>query len=161
MKKIQRLITRIGLTLLAGVLIGGGVLGSGKMTPHATAAAAGNGYVYYNSEDALYRVPTAGGTAQKLSENFSGDYLEATSKYLYFFESDDLSKLQRLSLTENNALISSFAGDKNILFYQIEGDYLYFLDDKGVIYRSPANAADDSQIKQIANNADTEFPDSL
>ncbi|KWX84864.1 hypothetical protein AMQ83_28185 [Paenibacillus riograndensis] len=158
MKKIQRLITRIGLTLLAGVLIGGAVLGSGKMTPHASAAAAGNGYVYYNSEDALYRVPTAGGTAQKLSENFSGDYLEATSKYLYFFESDDLSKLQRLSLTENNALISSFAGDKNILFYQIEGDYLYFLDDKGVIYRSPANAADDSQIKQIANNVDTEFP---
>ncbi|MNC13494.1 hypothetical protein D3C75_612430 [compost metagenome] len=30
--------------------------------------------------------------------------------------------------------------------------------ENGVIYRSLANAADDSQIKQIANNADTEFP---
>ncbi|KWX77446.1 DUF5050 domain-containing protein [Paenibacillus jilunlii] len=158
MKKIQRLITRIGLTLLAGVLIGGGVLGSGKMTPQASAAAAGNGYVFYNSEDVLYRVPTTGGTPQKIAEKFEGSYADATSKYLYFFDNNDSTKLQRVSLTEPDALISSFAGNKNIIFYEIVGDFIYFMDDKGVIYRSLANAADDSQIKQIANNADTEFP---
>lgn len=158
MKKIQRLTKRLGCILLAGVLISS-ALGVGKLTPHASAAAVDNGYVYYSSEDeALYRVPTAGGSAQMISEYFEGSYLDATSKYLYFFDNEDTSKLQRLSLTEPGALISNFAGDKDILYYQIEGDFLYFMDDNGVIYRSLADAADDSQIKQIANNADTEFP---
>ncbi|OKP98072.1 DUF5050 domain-containing protein [Paenibacillus sp. P46E] len=158
MKKIQRLAKRLGCILLAGVLISS-ALGVGKLTPHASAAAAENGYAYYSSEDgALYRVPTAGGSAQMISEYFEGSYLNATSKYLYFFDNEDTSKLQRLSLTEPGALISNFAGDKDILFYQIEGDFIYFMDDNGVIYRSLADAADDTQIKQIANNADTEFP---
>ncbi|WP_379152969.1 DUF5050 domain-containing protein [Paenibacillus sp. sgz5001063] len=158
MKKFQKLTKRIGSILLAGVLIST-ALGVGKLNSQASAAAAENGYVYYSTEDgALYRVPTAGGSAQMISDYFEGSYLDATSQYLYFYDNEETSKLQRLSLTEPDALISNFAGGKDVIFYQIEGDYLYFMDDHGVIYRSLANAPDDTQIKQIANNADTEFP---
>ncbi|WP_019911282.1 DUF5050 domain-containing protein [Paenibacillus sp. HW567] len=157
MNRMPRVVKRVLFTLLAGVLVSIGALGGGKLTPTASAASE-NGYVFYTSEDTLYRVPAAGGTIQKLAENFEGTDVEATDKYLYFLTGDSSSQLQRLSLTEADPLINSFAATKNIVFYLVEGDFLYFMDSTGKIYRSLANAADDSQIKQIVSNADIEFP---
>ncbi|MNC08155.1 hypothetical protein D3C75_557310 [compost metagenome] len=158
MNHYQHCAKRIFLTLLVSVLAIIGTAGGGLNIQHASAAASGNAYVYYVSDDDLYRVPSNGGSAQLITENFESVNSLSTKKYLYFMIDENSTSLQRLSLTEPSALITSFGGDKEILNYTIDDNYLYFMDTTGSIYRSPADAADESQIKQIIDNGDSNFP---
>ncbi|WP_310832994.1 DUF5050 domain-containing protein [Paenibacillus pedocola] len=157
MNDYQRYAKKFSLMLLVSVLTIIGIAGGGLNTLPASAASS-NAYVYYISDNDLYRVPSNGGSAQLITENFESAYSLSTNKYLYFMMDENSTSLQRLSLTEPSALITSFGGDKEILNYTINDNYIYFMDTTGSIYRSPADAADESQIKRIIDNGDANFP---
>jgi hypothetical protein len=157
MNGLQVHLKRTFFTLLTLLLAVAGTVGSSTQAPKASAAASAKAYVYYVSEDVLYRVSSDGSETLTIAENFDGSDLVSTGKYLYFSH-ENTPGLQRLSLADPDALITSFADDRNILKYLLDGDFFYFLDDTGSIYRTAANAEDDSQLKLIADNADVNFP---
>ncbi|WP_405112236.1 DUF5050 domain-containing protein [Paenibacillus sp. FSL K6-1217] len=156
MKALHLLSRKTGVLLLVLLLASLGTVGGGRQSHTAAAAASTKSYVYYVSDDVLYRVTTDGSETQKIAENYDGNGLDSTGKYLYFYYDDGMG-IQRLSLSDPDALITSFLGDRNILYYLFDGPYLYFLDDTGHIYRTLADADDDSQLTLIADNADVNF----
>ncbi|TVX99876.1 DUF5050 domain-containing protein [Cohnella terricola] len=97
--------------------------------------------VYYVSNGNLYRVKTDGSPSQMIRKNFEGVELKPAGDYLYYFYDNKSTTLLRLSLNESDskAQISNFGGDKRILHYVTDGDMIYFMDDKGGIYRASAN----------------------
>lgn len=156
MNGLPAYLKRTLFTLLTLLLALAGTIAGGSQTPTASAAASAKAYVYYISNEVLYRVTSDGSETQKIAENFDGSGLVTSGKYLYFYY-DNAAGLQRLSLTDPDALITSFGGDRNIAYYLIDGDYLYFMDDTGSIYRTSANAEDDSQLTLVADNANVKF----
>lgn len=156
MKALHLLSRKTGVLLLVLLLASLGTVGGGRPSHTAAAAASTKSYVYYVSNDVLYRVTTDGSETQKIAENYDGNGLDSTGKYLYFYY-DGAMGIQRLSLSDPDALITNFLGDRNILYYLFDGPYLYFLDDTGHIYRTLADADDDSQLTLIADNADVNF----
>ncbi|AKG34632.1 DUF5050 domain-containing protein [Paenibacillus durus] len=122
------------------------------------AAPSDDAYVYYVSNGDLYRVRTDGSPAQKIRENFDGVKLKPAGNYLYYLYDATSTTLLRLSLTDDKAKISNFGGDKRILHYITEGDLIYYMDDKGGIYRASANAERSTDGTLIADMADTNFP---
>ncbi|MEK4852552.1 DUF5050 domain-containing protein [Paenibacillus sp. FSL H7-0756] len=156
MKALYLLSRKTGVLLLALILASLGTVGGGRQSHTAAAAASAKSYVYYVSDDVLYRVTSDGSETQTIVENYDGNGLDSTGKYLYFYYDDGMG-IQRLSLSDPDALITSFLGDRNILFYLFEGPYLYFLDDTGHIYRTLADADDDTHLTLIADNADVNF----
>ncbi|MFD1907197.1 hypothetical protein ACFTAO_19375 [Paenibacillus rhizoplanae] len=76
---------KTGVLLLVLLLATLGTVGGGRESHTAAAAASAKPYVYYVSNDVLYRVTTDGSETQKIAENFDGNGLDSTGKYLYFF----------------------------------------------------------------------------
>lgn len=144
MNALKLLSRKLGCILLVLLLVTIGTAGASQ-TQTASAATAGKAYVYYVSNEVLYRVTTDGSETQKIAENFDGNGLMSTGKYLYFYY-ESIMGIQRLSLTDPDALITNFSGDRNIVYFLIDGDFLYFMDDTGSIYRTSANAEDDTQL---------------
>ncbi|WP_342422851.1 DUF5050 domain-containing protein [Paenibacillus sp. FSL E2-0178] len=155
MNALKLLSRKLGCILLVLLLVTIGTAGASR-TQTASAATAGKAYVYYVSNEVLYRVTTDGSETQKIAENFDGNGLMSTGKYLYFYY-ESIMGIQRLSLTDPDALITNFSGDRNIVYFLIDGDFLYFMDDTGSIYRTSANAEDDTQLTRVADNADANF----
>ncbi|QUL57640.1 DUF5050 domain-containing protein [Paenibacillus tritici] len=156
MRALQLLSRKTGLILLVLLLVTIGTVGGGGQTQTAGAAASAKAYVYYISDEVLYRVTTDGSETQKIAENFDGNGLTSTGKYLYFYYENAMG-IQRLSLSDPQALITNFSGDRNIVYFLFEGPFLYFLDDTGSIYRTLADAEDDSQLTLVADHADVNF----
>ncbi|NQX43997.1 DUF5050 domain-containing protein [Paenibacillus tritici] len=144
------------MVLLVLLLVTIGTVGSGGLTQTAATAASAKAYVYYVSDQVLYRVATDGSETQKITENFAGNGLTSTGKYLYFYYEDAMG-IQRLSLSDPEALITDYIVGRNILYYLVDGPFLYFLDDTGSIYRTLADAEDKLQLTLIADNADVNF----
>ncbi|MRN52312.1 DUF5050 domain-containing protein [Paenibacillus monticola] len=159
MERSRLYLKRTGFALLIIALAVIGITGGGIQPKVASAAASVEGYVYYVTDSDLYRVRTDGGTAQKISEDFEGTGLESSGNYLYFTYDENSTDLQRLSLTDPDALITSVGGDKKIINYKLDGGFLYFMDDQGSIYRSLANTENDEEATLIADSANPEYPD--
>lgn len=115
MKALHLLSRKTGVLLLVLLLASLGTVGGGRQSHTAAAAASTKSYVYYVSNDVLYRVTTDGSETQKIAENYDGNGLDSTGKYLYFYY-DGAMGIQRLSLSDPDALITNFLGDRNILF---------------------------------------------
>jgi len=158
MRKRNLISKRVIFSLLVSVFVFIGTIGGAAQSFAASEGSSVTGYIYYVSNDDLYRAKTDGSSTQKIAEDFEGTGAESTGQYLYFMYDDSSTSLQRLSLTDPNALITSFGGDKTILKYLLDGNYIYFIDDMGGLYRSLANAEDDSQITLVADNVDSDFP---
>ncbi|MDT3426398.1 hypothetical protein J2Z22_001924 [Paenibacillus forsythiae] len=145
-------------TLLVFVLALTGVTVGRAKAEGAVAAPSDDAYVYYVSNGDLYRVRTDGSPAQKIRDNFDGVELKPAGNYLYYMFDAESTTLLRLSLTDAQAKISNFGGNKRILHYITEGDLIYYMDDKGGIYRASANAERSTDGTLIADMADTNFP---
>lgn len=144
--------------LLVFTLVLSGVSAVGVQAEEAVKST-DNAIVYYVSNGNLYRVKTDGSPSQMIRKNFDGVELKPAGDYLYYFYDEKSTTLLRLSLTDSDskAQISNFGGDKRILHYVTDGDMIYFMDDKGGIYRASANAkASDGVL--VTDMADINHP---
>lgn len=146
----------VSLLLFTLLLTGVGV--GGVHAEEAAAQAEDAALVYYVSDGDLYRVKTDGSPAQKLRENFDGVELKPAGDFMYYMYDETSTTLLRLSLTDNKAKASAFGGDKRVVSFETYGDFIYFMDDTGKIYRAASAVAKSSEVTQIADMADPDYP---
>ncbi|WP_181286076.1 DUF5050 domain-containing protein [Saccharibacillus deserti] len=144
---------RLTLSGMAAALIA-----AGTAVPSTDAAAPRQADVYYVSDGDLYRVATDSGVSQQLRRNFDGTELKPAGDYMYYLYDDTSTTLLRLSLTDSVAKASSFSKDKRVVHFDTEGNTVYAMDDKGVLYAAPANAGKLTDGVQITGMADPDFP---
>jgi hypothetical protein len=158
MGNIKELSKRLtcAIVTLALVLTGMG------FTKIEAAAASGNGtalsgaYVYYVSNGALFRAKSDGTSNQKLLSSFEGVNLKPAGNYLYYMYDEKSTTFLSLPLDGSKKMATRFIDD-DILYYDTDGTNIYYMNDKGEIYVSPANAKSD-QAKLVTDMADTNYP---
>ncbi|GIO87798.1 hypothetical protein J25TS5_47300 [Paenibacillus faecis] len=150
--------TRKMLLPLLAVLLA--FTGAAAAAPKAQAAEAPStdAYVYYVSDGDLYRVRTDGSPAQLIRENFFGVELKPAGDYLFHLFDEKSLTLLKLSMVDSKAKAADFGGDHDILYFTTEGNFVYCMDDKGRIYRVPAEAKKVDEGTLIADMADTKHP---
>lgn len=156
MKRFNACTRKLLIPLILFVLAFSGVAGSTK-----AAAAEGpstDAYVYYVSDGNLYRVRTDGSPAQKIRDNFFAKELKPAGDYFFQMFDEKSNTLLKLSMVDSKAKAADFSGDKRILYFVTEGNYVYCMDDKGGIYRVPADAKKVAEGTLIADMADTKHP---
>ncbi|WP_239618074.1 DUF5050 domain-containing protein [Cohnella mopanensis] len=114
--------------------------------------------IYYVSNGDLYRVKTDGSPSQRLRKNFDGVELKPAGDYMYYMFSENSTTLLRLSLTDEQAKARDYGGDKRIVHLETYGDQVYFMDDKGGLYRAASTVEKADQASLIADMADVNFP---
>ncbi|MNO20261.1 hypothetical protein D3C76_100110 [compost metagenome] len=160
MKNMRLAAQKTIFAMLAFALIFGGAV-TGKVNAESAAAAStDNAVVYYESDDGLYRVKTNGGTSEKVLDYFDGYKARKAGNYAYYYydDEDGSTSLERFALNEAAPVPANFTGDQEIVFYETSGDYVYYMNENGVIYRVSGNAASNAEAKVIADNANIEFP---
>lgn len=114
-------------------------------------------YVYYVSNRVLYRVMSDGTKHQKMVNSFSGVQLTPAGDYLYYMYDEKSNTLLRTPVDGSALLPSLFQQD--VLHFEVEGEYIYYMNDKGAIYRSPVNGKKDSpKTKLVTDMADVNRP---
>lgn len=119
-------------------------------------AASDTAYCYYVSNSNLYRVKNDGTGNQKLVSNFYGVNLKVAGNYIYYMYDEKSSTSLSLPKDGSANMPTRFIDD-SILYYETDGTNIYYMNDEGEIFRSPANAKA-NEAKLIADMADTEFP---
>lgn len=125
--------------------------------PKAEAAVTASGYVYYTSDNDLFRIKTDGTGAALIMEDFDvpSTALNRGGKYLYYLSYNGSTTLLRLPIDGTATEDEIFYND--VLHYSIVNGTLYYMTSAGKIYSVSANAAAVSEAKQIADKADTDF----
>ncbi|MGF7050250.1 hypothetical protein J2T13_004775 [Paenibacillus sp. DS2015] len=131
---------------------------TGLISGNVQAKSANEGFVYYISNDDLFRVGTDGSPSQKLHSEFSGVGFESTHDYIYYTYDWKSTTLLRLSVSDLQAQPVNYSGDKKIVYYETFDNLLYFMDDQGGIYRASSSNQKASEATLIANMADTDYP---
>lgn len=158
MNNIQASVKRIVISLFIIALVLTGVGAKGFRAEGAAATAKEVAVVYYlNSED-LYHIRTDGSPAKKIQENFDGYDLKAAGSSIYYLSDTNSTTLMRLSTTDKNPSGSAFSGDMKIVYHETHGDFIYFMNDKGNLYRALSTAKSYKEAKLVVDKADTEFP---
>ncbi|AWB43803.1 DUF5050 domain-containing protein [Paenibacillus sp. CAA11] len=157
MNSFYKFARKMLLPMLAVVLTFTGVVVAGP-TAKAAASPSTDAYVYYVSDGDLYRVRMDGTSAQKIRDNFFGVELKPAGDYLFQLFDEKSTTLLKLSMVDSKAKAADFSGDKRILHYVTEGNFVYCMDDKGGIYRVPAEAKKVVEGTLIADMADTKHP---
>ncbi|NGZ77583.1 DUF5050 domain-containing protein [Saccharibacillus alkalitolerans] len=147
---------RLAVSAAAAVLITAGAAASAA--PSAEAAAAQKADIYYVSNGDLYRVNTEGGASQRLRRNFDGIELKPAGGYMYYMYDENSTTLLRLSLTDSGAKAADFGKSKRIVHFDTAGDTVYAMDDYGVLYATPADAAQLTDGVKLTDMADPKFP---
>ncbi|MCE5168873.1 DUF5050 domain-containing protein [Paenibacillus profundus] len=135
------------------------VTGLGVAAPgEAAAAPTGDAYVYYVSDGDLYRVKSDGAGAERLlkSFNFRGTELKPAGDYLYFMYDATSTTLLRVAVDGSENIPKRFYD--SAVYFETNKDFIYYMTDKGAIYRAPANAADAAEAKLVADMADVKHP---
>lgn len=132
-----------------------GILPSLEILNKASAAS-DTAYAYYVSNSVLYRVKNDGTGNQKLLNNFYGVNLKVAGNYLYYMYDEKSSTFLSLPLDGSAAMPTRFI-DARIVYYDTDGTNIYYMNDEGEIYRSPANA-NAKEAKLVADMADTNYP---
>lgn len=169
MKNISPLLKRGGCALFSCFLIFNGCNGvQAAVTSNPTAkveAAAlkskevtsNEAFVYYVSNGVLYRVMSDGTKCQKIVNSFQGVQLTPAGKYLYYMYDEKTTTLLRTPVDGSALLPSRFQSD--VLHFVVEGEYIYYMNDKGAIYRTPVNAKSNSpETKLVTDMADVNCP---
>ncbi len=121
------------------------------------AATSNESFVYYVSNGVLYRVMSDGTKGQKLINSFEGYKLTPAGDYLYYMFNEKSTTLLRVPVDGSKTMASRFQSD--VLHFVVEGEYIYYMNDKGAIYRAPVNAKKDSpEIKLVTDMADVNYP---
>lgn len=113
-------------------------------------------FVYYVSNGSLYRVKSDGTKAQKLLSSFTGVELTPVENYLYYMYDERSTTLLRIPMDGSAKIASRFQSD--VVYYAADGGYIYYMNDKGAIYRAPGNAKNASEAKLITDMADVNYP---
>lgn len=147
--------TVLSLLILALVLSG---LGAGSVQAEGTADKKDVTYVYYVSNSNLYRVKTDGSPAQMIRKNFLGVELKQAGEFMYYLYDDSSTTLLRMDLQDEKAKTYNFGGDKRVVHFETDGDFIYFMDDTGKLYRAASSIERASGATLIADMADARFP---
>lgn len=161
MKNLMTAVRRTIITMVMITLIcGGNLLGevNAESATPAAKTATDNATVYYISNGDLYRVKTDGSVSEKIQDNFDGYKVKQAGNYLYYFYDENSTTLLRKSLADTSLIPSKFGGDKEILYFETVGNYIYFMDEDGRIYRASGDAASYTEATMITDMADTDFP---
>ncbi|MCY6482937.1 DUF5050 domain-containing protein [Clostridium aestuarii] len=147
-------------TLLSCLLVFTGVsVAQAALSPAVIAKAAtttDNAFVYYVSNGSLYRVMSDGTKEQRLVNSFEGSRLTPAGKYLYYMYSENSTTLLRTPVDGSALLPSRFESD--VVYYTVDGDFIYYMNTKGAIYRASVNAKKASEAKLVTDMADITHP---
>ncbi len=127
-------------------------------TGSVQAAPANDAIVYYVSNGDLYSVKTDGGPSVKVRDNFDGVEIKPAGDYMYYMYDDKATVLLRFSPSDPKAILGNFSANMSIVHYEVVGDIIYFMNDKGAIYRASANAKSSSEGTLVVDMADTKYP---
>ena len=150
MRKINFIFKKVACTIITLAL----VFTSMNFT-NVDAATTSTTYVYYISDDSLFRVASNGANEQLILSDFSGDDLTPVGNYLYY--TSDEEEFMRIAMDGSEEEPSYFT-DEEILYYETDGTYIYYLNSDGEIYRSLANA-DSTEAKLVIDMVDTSCPE--
>ncbi|MCY6369343.1 DUF5050 domain-containing protein [Clostridium ganghwense] len=160
MKKITSMLRQTFCTLLSCLFVFTGVMvAQAALSPAVVAKAAtasDNAYVYYVSNGSLYRVMSDGTKEQRLVNSFQGVQLTPAGNYLYYMYDERSTTLLRIPMDGSAVLPSRFQSD--VVHFVVDGDFIYYMNDKGAIYRASVNAKKASEAKLITDMADTKHP---
>lgn len=152
MKNMSLFFRRTLFALLFCSLIFTGVSAVGVKAEGATDEA----FVYYVSNGALYRVMSDGTKSQKLLSSFRGVGLKPAGDFLYFMYDEKSTTLLRIPMDGSATIPSRFQSD--VVYYVADGGFIYYMDEKGAIYRASANASKATEAKLVADMADKNYP---
>lgn len=158
MNNIQASMKRIVVSLFILTLVLTGVGAEGYQAEGAAINAKEVAVVYYLHNDDLYRIRTDGSPAKEIQADFDGYDLKAAGSSIYYQSDKNPTALLRLSTTDESPSESAFSGDMTIVYYETHGDFIYFMNDKGNLYRAPSTAKSYKEAKLVVDKADTEFP---
>jgi len=114
--------------------------------------------IYYVSDGDLYRVKTDGSPSQRLRQNFDGVELKPAGDFMYYLYSEKSTTLLRLSLTDDSAKARDYSGDQRVVSFETYGDLVYFLDDKGGLYRAASTVEKAKDGTLVTDMVDVNFP---
>ncbi|MFS0870573.1 DUF5050 domain-containing protein [Paenibacillus xylanilyticus] len=145
---MQRTISTFLLfTLITAAILGGGTA--------AQAASLSQSTVYYDSDGVLYKAAGDGSSTTEVSLDFQGVDLVAAGSHLYYTQSETSTTLLRIPNDGSSDAAETFA--TNVLNYDTDNGFIYYMDAKGSIYRANGDG-EPSSVKKIADKADTDFP---
>lgn len=159
MKNTKHAVQKFIFTLAIFALIFGGSVPGEAAAEAATSS--NNAIVYYLSDGNLYRLKADGTPAEKMQDSFEGYKARKAGNYMYYYLDDEenyMTTLQRISLTDPLAAPSNLSENKEVLYYDTSGNYVYYMNEDGNIYRILGDASSSSEAKLIAENADIDFP---
>ncbi|MBZ9635658.1 DUF5050 domain-containing protein [Clostridium sp. FP1] len=113
-------------------------------------------FVYYVSNSVLYRAMSDGTKSQKLLNNFLGVKLIPAGDYLYYMYDNSSTTLLRIPMDGSANIASRFASD--VVYFVADGEFIYYMNEKGAIYRASANASKGFEPTLITDMADTRYP---
>lgn len=148
----------VALTL---VFTGAGITKSEGTAPSAgiinkVSAASDSAYVYYVSNSVLYRVKSDGTGYQQLLNNFFGYDMKVAGDNLYYMYDEKSTTFMCYPMDGSKKIPYRFI-DARIVYFNTDGKNVYYMNDEGEIYVSPANS-NAKEAKLVTDMADTNFP---
>lgn len=156
MKSFKNFAQKTVCSLLIFALAFGGIVLNHASAEETSANAA---YVYYVTDGDLYRVKTTGGASEKINANFFGQQAKQAGDYLFYLFNEGSTTLLKISLSSGTKELPRRVIDEEVLHFETSGDYVYYLDGKGRIYRTTGAATNKSEAKLVTDMVDKRFPD--
>jgi hypothetical protein len=139
-----------------GFTSSGNISSTGISSVNTVQAASDSAYVYYVSNSVLYRVKNDGTGYQQLLNNFFGYDMKVAGDYLYYMYDEKSSTFMCYPMDGSKKIPYRFI-DARIVYFNTDGKNVYYMNDEGEIYVSPANA-NAKEAKLVTDMADTKFP---
>lgn len=159
MRGLRAVVQRVIAVCLMLGLIGGGLFTGATGSAQATSSAADVNNIYYLSNNDLYRAGTDGTVPVKLQENFTHGWVTQAGDYLFYrAEEENFTPLMRISSVVPDSEPMKFSNNKSILWYQVDGNQMYYMEQSGKIFKTSIAATDPKQAVLVTSMADSNFP---
>ncbi len=139
-----------------GFTSSGNISSTGIASVNTVQAASDSAYVYYVSNSVLYRVKSDGTGYQQLLNNFFGYDMKVAGDYLYYMYDEKSTTFMCYPMDGSKKIPYRFI-DARIVYFNTDGKNVYYMNDEGEIYVSPATATA-KETKLVTDMADTNFP---
>lgn len=158
MRGLRVAVQRVIEVCLVLAVVAGGIFTGSPGSAQAAGSTSGVNNIYYLSNNDLYRAGTDGVPPVKLQESFTHGWITQVGDYLFYrAEDENFTPLMRISSKEPASQPMKFS-NKSILWYQVDGNQIYYMEQSGKIFKTPVAATDSNQAVLVTSMADSNFP---